>query len=523
MLESPQASSFAKNHPSTVHRYAGRTPRLHVLMVASEVAPFAKTGGLADVLAGLPRALARLGHRVTIVLPRYRSIEGSAIGASAIGLSSAPALEATVELGSVRHHVKFLVHGEGTPVRTVFVDCPALFDRDGFYGSGGQDFSDNADRFGILCAAALDFAEREREGQANVVHAHDWQAGLVPTLLRRQPARWPRLSRAGVLLTIHNLAYQGQFDKDTVPRLGLDWDVFKMETGEFYNNFSFLKAGIAYSDHVTTVSPRYAEETLTPEFGVGFDGLLRSLGDRYSGILNGIDTEVWNPGTDAFLPAHFAPGDLAGKRVCKRELLNVFGLPQGDDALERPVIAMVSRLVAQKGLDWIADAADELMSLDATWVILGSGERRYEDMWQTLRERHPSRVGVYFGFDERRAHLAEAGADLFLMPSKFEPCGLNQMYSLRYGTVPIVHAVGGLDDTIRTWRPNSRHANGLKFENGSGQAVAATVRQALRLYHNPPQWAGLMAEGMSDDHSWDRAAREYVKVYKRARRDARDR
>jgi starch synthase len=483
-------------------------------MVASEVAPWAKTGGLADVLGGLPQALARLGHRSTIVLPRYRGIEGSPNDQSVTG---------HVELGAVRHEVRWVVRDADAPVRTVFVDCPELFDRDGLYASGGRDFSDNAERFGILSAAALDFAERERSGRPSVVHAHDWQTGLVPTLLRRQPARWPRLARAGLVMTIHNLAYQGQFAKDVVPRLGLDWDVFRMETGEFYNHFSFLKSGIAYSDHVTTVSPRYAQETLTPEFGVGFDGVLKALGSRYTGILNGIDTELWNPGTDPYLPAHFTAADLAGKRVCKRELLNVFGLPQGDDALARPVIAMVSRLVGQKGFDWIADAADELMSLDATWVILGTGEPRYEEMWRTLQARHPSRVGVFLGFDERRAHLAEAGADLFLMPSKFEPCGLNQMYSLRYGTVPVVHAVGGLDDTIRTWRQNSRHANGFKFAHGSGPVMAATLRQALRLYANPPQWAGLMAEGMSDDHSWDRAAREYVKVYKRARRDARDR
>ncbi|TAK16474.1 MAG: glycogen synthase, partial [Acidobacteria bacterium] len=453
----------------------------------------------------------------TIVLPRYRGIEGSAIGQSAIGLS------AVVQLGAVRHEVTWLVRGEGEAVRTVFVDCPALFDRDGYYGTGGHDFPDNADRFAVLSAAALDFAERERSGRVTVVHAHDWQAGLVPTLLRRQPARWPRLARAGLVMTIHNLAYQGQFGKDVVTRLGLDWDVFRMETGEFYNNFSYLKAGIAYSDHVTTVSPRYAEETLTPEFGLGFEGALKALGDRYSGILNGIDTGVWNPETDPYLPGHFAASDLTGKRACKRELLNLFDVPQGDDAMARPVIAMVSRLVGQKGLDWIAEAAEELMTLDATWVIVGSGERRYEEMWQRLRERHPSRVGVFLGFDERRAHLAEAGADLFLMPSKFEPCGLNQMYSLRYGTVPVVHAVGGLDDTIRTWRPNSRHANGFKFAAGSGAAIVSTLRQALRLYHNPVQWSGLMSEGMSDDHSWDRAAREYVKVYKRARRDARDR
>lgn len=482
-------------------------------MVSSEMTPWAKTGGLADVLGGLPAALTRLGHSVTVVLPRYRGVDPG----------TAPSASREVVIGQVRHTVEFFVRIGDDDVRTVFVSCPALYDRAGLYGAGGQDFADNADRFAILAAAALDFVEDERPAGATIVHAHDWQGGLVPLLLRSQPRRWPRLSRAGLVFTIHNLAYQGRFPKEVVPRFGLDWGVFTMEGAEFWNEFSFLKAGIAYSDYVTTVSPRYATETLTADFGYGFEGALRTLGDRYLGILNGIDASVWNPETDPLIPAHFSATDLAGKRECKRALLNTFNLPQGDDALSRPVVAMVSRLVAQKGLDWIQAASDELMALEATWVVLGSGDRKYEQMWQSLHERHPSRVGVYFGFDEARAHLCEAGADLFLMPSRFEPCGLNQMYSLRYGTVPLVHAVGGLDDTIRTYRPNARHANGFKFTGANADALVATLRQALRLYHNPLQWARLMAEGMSDDHSWDQAAREYVKVYKRARRDARDR
>lgn len=482
-------------------------------MVSSEMAPWAKTGGLADVLGGLPAALTRQGHRVTVVLPKYR------------GLSPAGAevTHGEVVAGLVRHRVEWHAVENDSGLRTVFVDCPALFDRAGLYGAGGRDFADNADRFALLAAAALDFAEADGAGAATLVHAHDWQGGLVPLLLRSQPRRWPRLSRAGLVFTIHNLAYQGRFPKEIVPRLGLDWSVFTMEGAEFWNEFSFLKAGLAYSDYVTTVSPRYAVETLTPEFGYGFEGALQILGDRYFGILNGIDTGIWNPLTDPHLPTHFSADDLSGKRECKRALLNTFQLPQGDDALARPVIAIVSRLVAQKGFDWVAQASEELMSLDATWVVLGSGDAEYERMWQGMHDRHPSRVGVYFGFDEGRAHLAEAGADLFLMPSRFEPCGLNQMYSLRYGTVPVVHAVGGLDDTIRTFRPNSRHANGFKFSNGSPATLVSTMRQALRLFHDKAQWARLMAEGMHDDHSWDQAAREYVKVYKRARRDARDR
>ena len=481
-------------------------------MVSSEMAPWAKTGGLADVVAGLPAALTRLGHRVTVVLPKYRGLDPT----------DCRVTTGEVSLGAVQQQVQWHTREGADHVRTVFVDCPAMFDRAGYYGAGGQDFADNADRFGLLAVAALDFAEADGAAAPTVVHAHDWQSGLVPTLLRTQPRRWPRLSRAGLVFTIHNLAYQGRFSKDVVPRLALDWRVFTMEGGEFWNDFSYLKCGLAYSDYTTTVSPRYAVETLTTEFGYGFEGALQSLGERYLGILNGIDTTIWNPETDPLLPAHFSASDLAGKRECKRALLNQFYLPQGDDALARPVVAIVSRLVAQKGFDWIYEAADELMALDATWVVLGTGETKYEQMWQAMHDRHPSRVGVYFGFDEGRAHLAEAGADLFLMPSLFEPCGLNQMYSLRYGTVPVVHAVGGLDDTIRTYRPNARHANGFKFTNGSGAELAATMRQALRLFHNPVQWARLMSEGMADDHSWDQAAREYVRVYKRARRDARD-
>jgi starch synthase len=511
----PLPSAKPALHPA--RRYAGRTPRLHVLMCASEVAPWAKTGGLADVLGGLPAALIKLGHRVTVVLPRYKNVRVPEVSSKA----------GAVRVGATEYAVSWLVAGAGEPLQTVFVDCPVLFDREGFYGTAGQDYPDNAERFALLSTAALDFAEHDRSlPRASVIHAHDWQAGLVPALLRTQPHRWPKLSRAGLVFTIHNLAYQGLFAKETVPRLGLDWHVFRMETAEFWNHFSFLKAGISFSDQVTTVSPKYAEETRTPAFGNGLDGTLEALGDRYHGILNGIDIDVWDPATDPLLPAHYSASDLSGKLECKRALLDQFLLPRGDDAMGRPLIAMVSRLVDQKGLDWVAEASDALMALDATWVIVGSGAKVYEQMWQTLRDRHPSRVGVYFGFDEKRAHLAEAGADIFLMPSKFEPCGLNQMYSLRYGTVPVVHAVGGLDDTIRTYRPRARHANGFKFTEPASAALLATLKQALRLYHNPAEWRRLMLEGMrtsAAEYSWDQAAREYVKVYKRARRDARDR
>jgi starch synthase len=492
-------------------RVAGRAPRLGVLMVASEVAPWAKTGGLADVLASLPEALDHLGHRVTVVLPRYRGVV----------VPTARVSERTVTRGRVTHRVWFHVSRISERRRVVFVDCPELFDRDGFYTTGGHDFPDNADRFAILSTAALDLAESSAADEPiDIVHAHDWQAGLVPLMLRMEPARWPRLAKAGTVFTIHNLLYQGLFPKDLVPRLGLDWSAFSVDRGEFWGQLSYLKAGITASDYVTTVSPTYARETLTPEFGYGFEGVLQSREDRYLGILNGIDTSTWDPASDEWLPARFDATSLAGKAVCKRALLERFQLPVGDDALARPLVGMVSRLARQKGLDLIEAASASLVQLDASWVFLGSGEARYEQLLRGLAARHPSRVGVRIGFDEPLAHLIEAGSDMFLMPSIFEPCGLNQMYSLRYGTVPVVHGVGGLDDTIQPYTARARRANGFKFREPTGDVLLKTMRQAVRLYQNRRVWEGLMRQGMTEDHSWETSAREYVKVYRRARHDA---
>jgi len=480
-------------------------------MVSSEAAPWAKTGGLADVLFALPQALARRGHRVTVVIPKYRGVE----------IPAASSVELVVDRGKRRHHVACHVAAISPSWRVVFVDIPELFDRPGYYASGGHDYPDNAERFGFLAATALEFAERQSDFERiDVVHAHDWQAGLLPALLKTEAHRWPRVAEAGLVFTIHNLAYQGVFARDVVPNLGLDWRLFGIDAGEFYGQFSFLKAGITQSDFVTTVSPAYADETRRPDFGAGLDGVLRSRADRYLGILNGIDAETWNPATDPMLPAHFDAGQLAGKASCKRALLEAFGLPVGDDAQKRPLIGMVSRLVEQKGLDLIEAATPSMMALDATWIFIGSGQPRYETFLSNLAAKHPSRVSVRIGFDERLAHLVEAGADIFLMPSIFEPCGLNQMYSLRYGTVPVVHGVGGLDDTIRPYTSRSARANGFKFKEATGEALAKTLRQAVSVFEDRETWLSLMRQGMAEDHSWETSAKEYVKVYRRARRDA---
>jgi starch synthase len=478
-------------------------------MVSSEAAPFAKTGGLADVLAGLPAALAELGHRVTVVLPRYRGVVAP----------DGRRERRRVELGSLQVDVALDVSAVSARHRVVFVDSPPHFDRAGFYTEDGRDYDDNAFRFAVLAGAALAFGEADAEGPFDIVHGHDWQAGLVPALLALDPGRWPRLGAAGRVFTIHNLAYQGLFPREVVEALGLPWSVFALETGEFWGQLSYLKTGINYSDWVTTVSPTYARETCSEAAGLGLEGVLAGKGDRYVGILNGIDDRLWNPRTDPHLPATFGPGDLEGKAICKRALLERFGLPVGDDAMSRPLVGLVGRLVEQKGMDLIKAASPALVGLDATWIFLGTGEARYERWLQNLAAVHPARVGVRVGFDEPLAHLVEAGSDLFLMPSKFEPCGLNQMYSLRYGAVPVVRAVGGLDDTIRPYTARARRANGFKFREATPAALVRTLRTALRLFHDRSAWRRLMRQGMAEDHSWRLRAKEYVRVYRRARHD----
>jgi starch synthase len=481
---------------------------LNVLMVSSEAAPWAKSGGLADVVGALPAALSDLGHYVTTVLPRYRGTEPVA----------GEVRSRRIRLGAIDQDVRLHIGHVSRRHRVVMVDAPVLYNREGYYGEGGQDYADNAVRFATLAAAALDQAvQAPRDRPFDVVHAHDWQAGLVPALLRSESPFARPLEQVGVVFTIHNLAYQGLFPRDIVPLLGLPWSTFTIDRAEFWGEFSFLKAGITFSDFITTVSPTYAQETQRPEAGVGMDGVLALRASRYLGIMNGIDMEAWNPATDAALPAHYTAGDLTGKAVCKRVLLGQLGLAVGDDALARPVVAFLSRLVSQKGLDLIAAVASRLVTLDATWVFVGTGEARYEAMLRDLAARHPTRVAAHIGYNEDLAHLVQGGADMVLMPSTFEPCGLTQLYGLRYGTVPIVTAVGGLDDSVQPYTARARRANGFKIQKPRADLLVRTLRQAIRLYHDKGAWLPLMRRGMAADLSWQTAAKEYVKVYRWAR------
>jgi starch synthase len=472
---------------------------MDVLFVASEVAPWSKTGGLGDVAGALPRALAARGHRVSVVTPRYGSIDPRAAGLAR-------------KEGALR------VRGEATSLWVkragatfYFVENERLFgSRRGLYSDGGRDYGDNAERFTFLCRAALALPAALRL-RAEVVHANDWQSGLVPFLLQHEHAGDPALAGARTVFTIHNLAYQGVFPKEVVPHLGLPWDAFHHDGLEFHDHLSFMKAGLTSADALTTVSPTYAREILTPEGGAGLDAVLRHRRAALHGILNGIDVEEWNPATDPHLPAHYSARALAGKGRCKAALQRELGLPP---RAETPLVGMVSRLVEQKGVDLVAAVLDDLLSRDVQVAVLGSGDPLLEQALAEAARRRPDRMAVRIGFDEGLAHRIEAGADVFLMPSRFEPCGLNQMYSLRYGTVPVVRAVGGLADTVEDYDGWNR-GTGFRFQDYTPPALLLALRRAVETWRDGRAWRKIVLRGMAQDFSWDRSARSYEELYAR--------
>ncbi len=478
---------------------------LSVLMATPEAHPYAKTGGLAEVVAALSDALGRLGHRVTLVLPRYRGV----------GVSDAQSESARVRLGDRAHDVTFHTRAGNAGVTVVLVDVPELFDRAGLYSEGGVDYPDNAWRFAVFSRAALEYV-RLRGERPSIIHAHDWQTGLVPVFQKMLLSNDPIVGGVPAVFTIHNLAFQGLFPASTVPAIGLGLQVLDIQALEYWGQISYLKGGINFSERLTTVSPTYAREILTPELGFGFDGVLARRADALTGILNGIDIERWNPAKDDLIGASYTAEDLSGKATARHVLLDTVELSADAAAGERPVVGMISRLTDQKGFDLIAAAAEDLMSLDVTWVVLGSGDERYENLWRALAAAYPHRISATIGFDEGLAHRIEAGSDVFLMPSRFEPCGLNQMYSLRYGTVPVVRATGGLEDTVRD--VSEPEGNGFKFREYSPRALVGALHRALDLFPNSMEWKKIQRRGMKEDHSWDASAREYVKVYRAAQK-----
>jgi len=471
---------------------------MEILFVASEVAPWSKTGGLGDVAGALPRALAARGHAVTVVSPRYGGIDAPAHGF----VRTDPAVR-------VRGEATAAWMKEGRP-EFVLLEHERFFgSRKGIYGEGGHDYGDNAERFAHLTRAALALPAAMGK-RPRVVHANDWQTGLLPFLLRHEHGQDPALVGTRTVFTIHNLAYQGFFPKQLVPFLGLPWDVFRLDAMEFHDQLNFMKAGLTFADVLTTVSPQYAKEILTPDAGAGLDPVLRQRRADLHGILNGIDVSEWDPARDPHLPAHYSSRDLSGKAICKAALQGELGLPVRPDV---PLVAMVSRLVDQKGIDLVVATLPDLLGREVQLAVLGSGSHAYEDAFRRGAAARPDRMAARIGFDEALAHRIEAGADVFLMPSRYEPCGLNQMYSLRYGTVPVVRAVGGLEDTVEDFDGWNR-GTGFKFREYTPQALMLAVRRALDAYRDRRAWRALVVRGMSQDFSWDRSARSYEGLYR---------
>jgi starch synthase len=493
-----------------------------VLFAASEVVGFAKTGGLADVAGYLPRALARRGHRVAVVMPLYRGVR----------LGKVPIHPTEIILGvplgrSTLPCRLWRTQLPGSDVPVFLVENSDFFERDdpakgtGIYqrttpDGRKTDYADNCARFTFFCRAVLEAATHVGFAP-DILHGNDWQTGLVPVFLRELYRHRADYRRMRTLFTIHNIAYQGAFPHELFHLTGLDFRLYNPHQLEFYGQFNFLKAGIVFSDWVNTVSPTYAKEIRTPAFGGGMEGVLTERRDRLSGIMNGVDYSSWDPSTDPYIARQYTIDTVwEGKEVCKADLQQAFGLPQEP---RMPLLGMVARLVEQKGVDLVTRAADDILKLPVQMVILGEGDPTYHARLHAIRERYPDRVGLQIGYDEALAHKVEAGSDLFLMPSLFEPSGLNQLYSLRYGTPPIVRTTGGLADSILDTTEESLASSeptGFRFQAYTPQALFGTVRWATHLYHERPvTFRRIVRNGMKADWSWDRAAAEYERIYHR--------
>jgi starch synthase len=468
---------------------------LRVAILSSEAVPFAKTGGLADVAGALPKALTENGADACLILPLFEQIDHRFVEKLIID-------NLEVEwLGGYRARVW---HSDAAGAPAYLIDAPEYFQRNSIYG-----FRDDHERFAFFCRAALALMKRLGD-PPDIVQLNDWPGGFAAVELRVRRSIDPYFSRTHTVFSVHNLAYQGAFDPNELPRLGFGThdrrDPFTMNSSA-----SALKAGLMTSDALSTVSRRYALEIQTPEHGHGLEWILRARRDRLAGITNGVDYDVWNPATDKYLSAHYNADDLSGKRDCKLDLLRRFGLPEN---LDRPIVATVSRLTSQKGFDLIKEAAGSILATGAIFIALGSGASEYEDFLQAIRNHAPNQVGVYIGFNEPLAHQIEAGADIFMMPSLYEPCGLNQMYSTRYGTVPIVRATGGLDDTVQDYDRVSGSGNGFKFERYAAEPMLEKLHEALYCYAEPDTWINIQLNGMRIDNSWTAAAHKYMDFYR---------
>ncbi len=480
-----------------------------ILFVASEAVPFCKTGGLADVMGSLPKVLWQMGHDVRVVIPRYQKIDQGRFRF----LPLMP--EMNVLYGGVTFHGSVLrCSYPGTEMPVYLIDQPEFFGREELYGASNKDYLDNNRRFAFFNMATL-WLLKGLDWQPDIIHCNDWQTGLVPALLAAHPivSEDPFYQDIKSVFSIHNLAYQGNFDKFTIPEIGLPWEVFTEKGLEFYGKASFLKSGLMFSDKLIAVSPTYAEEIQVDGQGAGMEGSLRLRSEDLHGILNGIDTSVWSPSEDANLHASYSRGSIAGKAKCKADLQKNLGLPVKKDV---PLIGMISRLIEAKGFDLVVDALDELEELDAQFVILGSGDTEIESKLFNAARRNPEKFAVHIGYDDPLSHRIIGGADMFLMPSFYEPCGLTQMYAMRYGTIPIVRRTGGLSDSVfqaDKLSIESGKGTGYLFESYTKEEMLKSIYEALTCYQDSKSWKQLQQNAMDKDFSWIKSAKEYSRLY----------
>jgi starch synthase len=478
---------------------------MKVLLASSEVFPFAKTGGLADVAGALPKALKTLGIDVRVIMPKYKGIEEKGFPMTYTGQR----ISCSISERLVDAEIVECRYGD---VTVYLIDKDEYYFRDNLYSTQDGDFIDNAERFIFFSKAVLETI-KAIDFVPDCIHCNDWQTALVPVFLKAKHRQDPLLSRIATLLTIHNLGYQGLFWHLDWHLLNLGWEYFTPHFLEFYGKINCLKGGIVFSDIVNTVSDKYSKEIQTPEFGAGLEGILRTRKDDLYGIVNGIDYDDWNPQIDRHLPVQYDAGSIDNKKACKSALQKAFGLPV-DNA--RPLISSISRLADQKGFDLVSEGFDRLLALNVQYVLLGTGERKYHELFTRLSAKHPDSFAVKIAYDNALAHLIEAGSDIFLMPSQYEPCGLNQLYSLKYGTVPVVRAVGGLEDTIIDEPASPQTRTGFKFREYSVEAMIQAIQRAIDLYHDPAEWRSMLKRCMEQDFSWEKSAREYVSLYEKA-------
>ncbi|MFC1509294.1 glycogen synthase GlgA [Candidatus Omnitrophota bacterium] len=476
---------------------------MNILFVSSEVFPFAKTGGLADVVGALPEVLSKRGHISSVILPFYRCVKKKGFSPELFKKD----LTVTIDKKEETFDLYRLKHDS---VTIYFIEKDKYYDRDELYGTPKGDYPDNALRFGFFSKAVI--ASIPHIGKLDILHTNDWQSGLIPLYIKLFQKDNPVFKNIKTVFTIHNMAYQGLFDKGFMEPLGLPKKLFHYKKLEFYGRFSLMKAGIIYSDAVSTVSEGYAREILTKEYGCGMEGLLKTREKDLYGIVNGVDYSVWSPETDKFIASRYNDKNLCGKVDCKKDVLKEFGIEYDP---KRALVAMITRLAEQKGIDLVAESMDKMLDLGIQFILLGFGDEKYNNIFKELAERYVGRVGISIDFNNALAHKMESGADIFLMPSRYEPCGLNQLYSMKYATVPVVRAVGGLDDTVKNFDPSTKKGNGFKFKDATSDALVDSLKEAVSIFQNKELWNVLLHNGLSCDYSWGSSAEKYESLYNR--------